>query len=65
MSDITISVPDDQLTKLEEKAARLGISLIDLLLLSIDEILARPDEQFRQAADYVMQKNAELYRRLA
>ena len=65
MSDITISVPDDQLTKLEEKAARLGISLSDLLLLSLDEILARPDEQFRQAADYILQKNAELYRRLA
>jgi hypothetical protein len=65
MSDITISVPDDQLTKLKEKAARLGISLSDLLLLSLDEILARPDEQFRQAADYILQKNAELYRRLA
>ena len=38
---------------------------MDLILLSIEEILARPDEDFRKASDYVLQKNAELYRRLA
>lgn len=65
MSSITITVPDDQLTKLEEKASRLGISLKDLVLLSIEDILARPDEEFRQAMDYVLQKNDELYQQLA
>jgi hypothetical protein len=65
MSDITITVPDDQLAKLNEKAARLGITLADLVLLSIEEILSQPDEDFAQAADYVLRKNAELYRRLA
>ena len=65
MSDITVSVPDAQLTQLKEKATRLGITLADLVLLSIEETLSRPDEDFRKAADYVLQKNAELYRRLA
>ena len=65
MSDITVSVPDTQLIQLKEKAARLGITLRDLVLLSIEEILSRPDEEFRQAAEYVLQKNAELYHRLA
>jgi len=65
MSDITIPVSVEQLTKLEEKASRLGISMIDLILLSIEEILARPDEEFQQATEYVLQKNAELYQRLA
>lgn len=65
MNDITIPVSNDQLTKLEQKASRLGITLIDLVLLSIEEILARPDEEFRQATEYVLQKNAELYQRLA
>ena len=65
MHDITVTVPDAQLTQLKEKAAHLGITLTDLVLLSIGEILARPDEDFRQAADDVLQKNAELYRRLA
>ena len=65
MSDITVTVPDTQLTQLKEKASRLGITLTDLVILSIEEILARPDEDFRKAADYVLHKNAELYRRLA
>ena len=63
MSNIT--VPDSQLTQLKEKAAWLGITLTDLVLLSIEETLSRPDEDFRKAADYVLQKNADLYRRLA
>lgn len=65
MSDITVTVPEAQLTQLKEKAARLGLTVMDLVLLSIEEILAQPDEDFRQAADYVVHKNAELYRRLA
>ena len=65
MNDITITVSNDQLTKLEEKASRLGITLRDLLLLSIEEILARPDEDFRRATEHVLQKNDELYQRLA
>lgn len=65
MSDITVTVPEAQLTQLKEKAARLGLTVMDLVLLSIEEILAQPDEHFRQAADYVVHKNAELYRRLA
>lgn len=65
MSNITITVPETQLTQLKEKAARLGITIGDLVLLSIEEILSRPDEEFRQTAEYVLRKNAELYRRLA
>ena len=65
MNDITVTIPDSQLNQLNEKAARLGMSLTDLVLLSLEEILARPDEDFQTATDYVLQKNAELYRRLA
>lgn len=65
MSDITVTIPDAQMSQLKEKAARLGVSLMDLVLLSIEEILARPDEDFLKTADYVVHKNAELYRRLA
>jgi len=65
MSDITITVPDKRLIKLKEKSSRLGIALEDLILLSIEEILSRPDEDFRCTMEYVLQKNAELYHRLA
>ena len=65
MNNITIPVPDDRLAEMKKKASRLGITLTDLVLLSIEELLSRPDEEFRQAVGYVLKKNAELYRRLA
>jgi hypothetical protein len=36
-----------------------------LARVGIEELLTRPDEAFKQAAEYVLQKNADLYRRLA
>lgn len=65
MSDITITVPNKRLIKLKEKSSRLGIALEDLILLSIEEILSRPDEEFRRTMEYVLQKNVQLYHRLA
>jgi hypothetical protein len=50
---------------LEEIAARFNVSPEALVRVSIEELLARPDDSFRKALDYVLTKNAELYRRLA
>jgi hypothetical protein len=41
------------------------VTVEDLARVGIEELLSRPDEAFQQAADYVLRKNAELYRRLA
>ena len=65
MSAITIENSDERLRKLREVAARLGVSPEELVRASLDELLARPDDEFERAADYVLEKNAELYRRLA
>ncbi|MGZ8453661.1 MAG: DNA-binding protein [Candidatus Binatia bacterium] len=65
MSSITVTVSDDRLAKLKEIAGRFSISPEDLVRVSIDELLARPDETFEKAAEYVLNKNSELYRRLA
>jgi hypothetical protein len=65
MSEITISLSDDHLLKLQQVAARFGISPEELVRVSIEELLVRPDEEFEKAADYLLKKNAELYRRLA
>jgi hypothetical protein len=46
-------------------AARFQVAPEDLLRVSLEEILTRPDEAFQQAARYVLAKNADLYRRLA
>ena len=65
MTTITIPIPDDRLIKLQAIAARLHVSPEDLVRASIDDLLARPDPAFQRAADYVLEKNAELYKRLA
>jgi predicted transcriptional regulator len=65
MSSITVTVSDDRLAKLKEIAGRYSISPEDLIRVSIDELLARPDETFEKAAKCVLNKNSELYRRLA
>jgi predicted transcriptional regulator len=65
MTSITITLPEDRLAKLREIAARLNVTPEDLARVSIEELLTRPDETFKQAAEYVLHKNSELYRRLA
>jgi len=65
MTSITITLPEDRLAKLREIAARLQVTPEDLARVGIEELLTRPDEAFKQAAEYVLQKNADLYRRLA
>jgi predicted transcriptional regulator len=65
MSTLTITRSDDRLAKLREIADRFQINTEDLARISIEELLTRPEESFQQAADYILNKNAELYRRLA
>ncbi len=65
MDAITIPLSSDDLAKLREMADRHGITAEELARVSIEELLARPEEEFQRAADYVIEKNAELYRRLA
>lgn len=65
MTSITITLPDDRLLKLQAFAARLNVSPEELVRVSIEELLSRPDEAFERAVEYVLEKNTELYRRLA
>jgi hypothetical protein len=65
MSSIIVNLTDEHLSKLKEMAGRLRVSPEDLARMSIEELIAQPEEDFERAADYVLKKNAELYRRLA
>ena len=65
MNTITVTIPDDRLAKLQEVAARFKITPEELVRASIDDLLTRPEEAFQQVADYVLNKNLELYGRLA
>jgi len=58
-------LPDETVTRLEDAAQKIGVSADDLLRMSVEEKLARLDESFQKAAEHVLSKNAELYKRLA
>lgn len=64
-TSLTVTLTEDQLRQLKEKAERLQTTPEDLVRVSVDELLSRPDEAFERAVKYVLNKNAELYRRLA
>ena len=64
MVAITINISEHQLQKLQELAQKLGISTEELLSASVEDLLNHPKSDFTEAANYVMLKNAELYRRL-
>lgn len=65
MESITISLPETILRKLKDKASKANVSPEQLVQMSVEEWLQRPNDDFASAASYVLQKNAELYRRLA
>ena len=65
MKVLELNLPDPTVAKLQEAAERLSVSPEDLAILSLEEKLAQLDAEFKDAADYVLNKNAELYKRLA
>ncbi|MFO7630889.1 MAG: hypothetical protein R6W76_00035 [Caldilinea sp.] len=65
MEAITITLPPQELTQLRELADRLNISTEDLARRTLQDLLSHPDDLFDEAVSHVLEKNAELYRRLA
>jgi hypothetical protein len=64
MTTITIPLSDERLARLRIWAEQAGLTPEEFLRLRVEQLLEPPDEQFRQAAAYVLEKNAKLYRRL-
>jgi predicted transcriptional regulator len=62
---VTFELPPAQSEKLRDIADRLGISPSELARAAVTDLLAERDDDFQEAADRVLRKNAELYRRLA
>ncbi len=65
MTNFTVTLADDHAKKLREIAQQLNVSPEELVRVSIEELLTRPDEAFEKAMGRVLGKNAELYRRLS
>jgi hypothetical protein len=65
MSSITIPITEERLVRLKELAREANVAPEDLVRASLEEWLKHPKDDFARAANYVIQKNVELYRRLA
>ena len=65
MNTITIKISDGHLLKLQETADHLGISIEELVLMGVEKLLNQPEASFKDTMDYVLNKNTELYKRLA
>ena len=54
MPAITIALSEEHAKRLQELASRLHIAPEELVQVSVEELLARPDDQFQQALDQVL-----------
>ena len=64
MSTVTFQMDDQKAERLAAYACAHGLQVDELLQQITDDFLSRM-QGFEGAAKYVLQKNAELYRRLA
>lgn len=65
MTVIAVPLTDDRAARLRALANEAGLSPEEFLHRRVDQLLDHPDEEFNRAAAYVLEKNTELYRRLA
>ena len=65
MVTITVSVSEDRFQKLQNLARQFNIPTEELLRVSFEELVARPQEDFQKALEHVLDTYKELYKRLA
>ena len=65
MTMIAIPLSDERVAQLRLRAQQAGLPPEEFLRRRVEQLLDHPDESFREAAAYVLEKNAELYRRLS
>jgi hypothetical protein len=65
MESVIVNLPDQLAIKVKEAAIRIGISPEEFIKSGVEEKLLLLDSDFRNAIEHVLNKNAELYRRLA
>jgi hypothetical protein len=62
--NVAFDLPPAQADRLQQEADRLGIGVSELARAVVSDLLVNRDEAFRAAAERVLPKNDELYRRL-
>ena len=65
MTTLTVALTEQLMDRLKALAREAGISPEELVRAILEVWLSGPKKDFVQAARYVLEKNAELYRRLS
>ena len=65
MTTITVELEDNKATLLKEKAKKYGLLPDQFVIASIEDLLAQPEAEFEEAVQRVIEKNSELYKKLA
>ena len=65
MATYTIELSDIDAHRIQELAKDAGLAVEELLRRGVSEWLAKPSRDFSEAASYVLEKNADLYKRLS
>ncbi len=62
---ISLQLDEVQSQRLQELACELKVDADELAKAAINDLVSRPADDFDRAVGYVLEKNRELYRRLA
>ena len=62
---LAIDLAETQLERLRAEAERLGVPVEELARAAISDLLGNSSQDFDEAASRVLEKNRELYERLA
>jgi hypothetical protein len=65
MAEITVTLSTEELQRLKALGEREGLTIDQIVRLGVQDLINQPDDAFHKAAQQILQKNAELYRRLA
>jgi DNA-binding NtrC family response regulator len=62
---LNIELDEQQAQRLQDAAQRLNVPVSELAKAAINDLLAKSEGDFDRAASRVLEKNTELYKRLA
>ena len=65
MTTIMIEIAEERLQRLRELAQRYGLPVEELIRVGVENMVNRLDDEFNRDVDFILEENAELYRRLA
>jgi antitoxin FitA len=65
MPEVTVTVSTEELQRLKALGEREGLTIDQIVRLGVQDFINQPDDSFHKFAQQILQKNAELYRRLA